>query len=129
MKHSRYFVLVILFILAALTFGCGESKSEKLKSGVMFAESALAQVGPNPFMRAQYTAIIDAGQTPVDFIKAVAPKDQGYPTFEYEKPTHTWTIVIRPGTKNPDELFIEGYGDDTQNPLVTKTVIVKLPEE
>jgi hypothetical protein len=129
MKKYRYFLPVILVVVAALTFGCGESKTEKLKSGVMFAESALAQVGPNPFMRAQYKAMIDAGQTPVDFIKAVQPKGREYPTFEYEKPTHSWTIVVRPGTANPDELFIEGYGDDTKSPMISKSIIVRLPEE
>ena len=122
--------LALFFLIPALSFfvlGC-KNRAEEVRSGVMYAENALNSVGANPFSRASYESIIGNGGTPVDYIKATLPKEKPiFDSWEFGKPTHPWTIVIRPGS-SPNEYAIEGYGADVKKPLQVKYVTVKLPE-
>jgi hypothetical protein len=126
----KKFKLALFFLILALSFfvlGC-KNRAEEVRSGVMYAENALASVGSNPFSRATYESIIGKGGTPVDYIKATLPKENPvFDSWEFGKPTHAWTIVIRPGS-SPNEYAIEGYGADLKKPLQVKYVTVQLPE-
>jgi hypothetical protein len=118
--------LLILVLLAVGLFGCRDRANE-LNNGVMYATNALEQVGANPFSRATYQGIVGRGGNPADYIKATLPKEKPpFDSFEYQNPTHPWTIVIRPST-DENEFFIEGYGIDVKKPMVVKAVTVRLP--
>lgn len=126
MKPLKYFA-VFLIAISFAGLGCGEGKKEKLKNGVTFATSALQQAGANQLSQATYRGFIDRGLTPVDYIKAILPKtDPPFDSYEFGKPTHPWTIVIRPGTE-PNVYYVEGYGDDVKEPLYVEDVTVNLP--
>jgi hypothetical protein len=128
MKSLKFSVLIVVLAASLSGFGCGESKKEKLRNGVTFATSALQQAGANPLSQATYRGYIDRGLTPVDYIKAVLPKtDPPFDSYEFENPTHPWTVVIRPGTET-NVYYVEGYGDDVKEPLYVETVTVNLPE-
>jgi hypothetical protein len=127
MKKIKLALFFFIFTFSFFVFGC-KNRTEEVRSGVMYAENALASVGANPFSRASYESIIGRGGTPVDYIKATLPKDDPvFDSWEFGKPTHAWTIVIRPGT-SLNEYAIEGYGADLKKPLVVKYVTVQLPE-
>jgi hypothetical protein len=129
MKKIELALFFLIFTLSFLAFGC-KDRSEDVRSGVMYAENALASVGSNPFSKASYESIVGRGGTPVDYIKATLPKEKPvFDSWEFGKPTHPWTIVIRPGS-SPNEYAIEGYGADVKKPLngCVKYVTVKLPE-
>ncbi|MCI0416451.1 hypothetical protein L0222_27065 [bacterium] len=127
MKIFRPSLFVLVPILPILMFACG-NRSEEVGNGVIYAKNALASVGANPFSRAGYEAIIGRGGTPVDYIKSTLPKeDPVFDSWEFGKPTHPWTIVIRPGA-SPNEYTIEGYGADLRKPLKIETVTVNVPE-
>lgn len=123
------FGLLILFLALSLPFGCGPSKQDELHNGVIYAKAALQQVGANPFVTASYSGYIRNGKTPAAYITDTLPKkDPPFDSFEYEKPTHPWTVVIRPSGA-PNEFSIEGYGLDLKRPLIVEYVTVSLPEE
>lgn len=117
-------LLAILFLAA-----CGPGKEEKVRNGVMYATRALQQAGANPFSRATYQGIVGRGGNPADFIKTTLPKkDPPFDSFEYNNPSHAYTVVIRPGT-DPGEYFIEGYGADLKKPLMVDSVVIDIPSE
>jgi hypothetical protein len=123
MKRTLTFLLP-LFLLVA----CSD-KTNELKNGVMYAKNALEQAGANPFSRATYQSVIGRGGNAADYVKATLPQeDPPFDSFEYEKPTHPWTVVIRPGT-DEGEFFVEGYGMDVKKPMVFESVQVTMPEE
>jgi hypothetical protein len=116
-----------LVLLLFLIVGCGD-RTEELKNGVMYAKNALEQVGANPFSRATYESVIGRGGNAAEYIKATLPKENPpFDSFEFAKPTHPWTIVIRPGTEE-NEFYIEGYGLDLKKPMLIESVQVNLPE-
>ena len=94
----------------------------------MYAKNALEQVSANPFSRATYESVIGRGGNAAEYIKATLPKENPpFDSFEFAKPTHPWTIVIRPGT-DPNEFYVEGYGIDVKKPMLIESVQVRLPE-
>ena len=120
-------LILLLLLLPLLIFGCGDRTNE-LKNGVMYAKNALEQVGANPFSRATYNSVIGRGGNAAEYIKATLPEENPpFDSFEYAKPTHPWTIVIRSGTEE-NEFFIEGYGVDVKKPMLFEVVQVNLPE-
>lgn len=120
--------LILLLIPILLFAGCGD-RTDELKNGVMYAKNALEQAGANPFSRATYQSVIGRGGNAAEYIKATLPQENPpFESFEYGKPTHPWTIVIRPGTEE-NEFFIEGYGVDVKKPMLFEAVQVILPEE
>jgi hypothetical protein len=122
MKRLSFFLICLL-----LTIGCGD-KTNDLKNGVMYAKNALEQVGANPFSRATYESVIGRGGNAAEYIKATLPKeDPPFESYEFGKPSHPWTIVIRQGTE-VNEYHIEGYGVDVKKPMLFETVQVILPE-
>jgi hypothetical protein len=123
------FMKLLLFCLVVplLILGCGDRTNE-LKNGVMYAKNALEQVGANPFSSASYNSVIGRGGNAAEYIKATLPEENPpFDSFEYEKPTHPWTIVIRPGTEE-NEYYIEGYGVDVKKPMLFEAVQVNLPD-
>ena len=125
MKNMKKICVVVACLLFFL--GCGD-KTEDLKNGVMYAKNALEQVGANPFSRATYESVIGRGGNAAEYIKATLPKENPpFESYEFGKPTHPWTIVIRPGT-DENEYHIEGYGLDVKKPMLFETVQVVLPE-
>ena len=120
--------IVLLLPILVFTIGCGD-RTEELKNGVMYAKNALEQAGANPFSRATYQSVIGRGGNAAEYIKATLPQENPpFDSFEFAKPTHPWTIVIRPGTEE-NEFFIEGYGVDLKKPMLFEAVQVVLPEE
>ena len=123
-------LFVVIPLLVACIFACGEDKKEKVKKGVIFAASALQQANANPLSKATFQGYMRNGN-PVDYIKAILPKQNPpFDSYEFKNPTHPWTIVIRPGTDR-GEFYIEGYGADTKQPLpgCVEQVTVEMPEE
>lgn len=130
MKKIELALFLLILTFSFFVIGCGD-RSEDVRNGVIYAENALNSVGANPFSRASYESIIGNGGTPVDYIKATLPKEKPvFDSWEFGKPTHPWTIVIRPGS-SPNEYAIEGYGANVKEPIkgCVKYVTVKLPEE
>ncbi len=124
----KFMKRILLFLIpVVMYFGCGD-RTEELKNGVMYARAALEQVSANPFSRATYESVIGRGGNPAEYITSTLPKeDPPFDSFEFGKPTHPWTIVIRPGTEE-NEFFVEGYGLDTKKPMLIEVVQIKLPE-
>jgi hypothetical protein len=123
-------LVALMFVLAVVSINCGPDRKAKLRDGVSYARSALEQAGANPLSQASYRGYIDSGGTPVDYIKATMPKENPvFDSYEYNKPTHTWTIVIRPSADEPGEYSIEGYADNLKQPEVVEHATVKLPEQ
>ena len=86
-------------------------------------------IGVNPFATAHYQNFIRNGQGPAAYIMMMLPKENPpFDSFENDKPSHSWTIVIRPSGA-PNELSIEGYGFDVKKPLIVEYVTLSLPSE
>lgn len=112
-----------------LLFGCGPSDQEKLRDGVTFAKGSLQLVGVNPFATAHYQNLIRNGKGPAAYVTMMLPKENPpFESYENQKPTHAWTIVIRPSGA-PQELSIEGYAFDLKKPLIVEYITISLPEE
>lgn len=121
--------LPVLFIFILICSACGPGKEEKLRNGVTFAKSALQMVGPNSMATAYYASYVGNGKGPAAYVNAMLPKtDPPFDSFENTKPTHPWTVVIRPSGA-PNELSIEGYGLDLKKPLVVEYITLSLREE
>jgi hypothetical protein len=128
MKNFRWLAVVIL-IGTGIFLGCGEDKKEQLINGVIYADRALDGVTANPLSEASYRGMVSNGKTPVDYVKATLPKEEKiFTNYVYNQPPKPWTIVIRP-TNEPNELAIEGYGDDIKMPVKVEYATVNLPEE
>lgn len=129
MKLGRLAVLTVVVVVVAMFAGCGPDKSEKLKNGVTFAKGALEQVGVNPLATATYQSLNASGITPAKYVNYLVPKtDPVWTGYEEGKPTHPWTIVVRP-TAVPNEFSVEGFGDDLKKPLMVEYVTVKAPSQ
>lgn len=129
MRIRKLMVLAFLFAAGVFLAGCGPDKAEKMANGVTYAESALQQIGVNPLATATYQSLTASGGGPAKYINYMLPKkDPVWASFEDGKPTHPWTIAIKP-TAVPNEFAIEGYGDDVKKPLMVKYVTIKVPEE
>jgi hypothetical protein len=125
----RILLSITVVLLVSLMFVACADRSEKVRNGVMYATRALEQVNGNALARASYEGVIRNGGNAADYIKQTLPKKNPvFDSFEYGKPTHTWTIVIRPGS-DPNDLSIEGYGPDLKRPLAVDSVKVNVPTE
>lgn len=123
--RKQVFLLAVAVICVAFA-ACGPDKTDKLKDGVSFAKGALQQIGVNPLATATYQSIAGSGGGPAKYVNYMLPKkDAVWSSYEEGKPTHTWTIVIRP-TAAANEYSIEGYGDDLKKPLVIEYVTIKV---
>jgi hypothetical protein len=117
----------LCIFLLAIAFTACSNKTEGVKNGVMYAKNALEQAGANPFSRATWESIIGRGGNAADYIKATLPKENPpFDSFEFGKPTHPWTVVIRPSTEE-NEYFVEGYGTDLKKPILFHSVYVRVP--
>ena len=125
MKNKKSLGLVIAFAAVLFMAGCAD-KDEKVKNGVMYATRALQEVNANPLSRGTYQNLMARdGATVMDYIKYITPKnDPMLQMFEYNKPTHPYTVVIRPGT-DPGEYFVTGFGANLKEPIATSTVTIK----
>jgi len=125
----KLFMAAILGIVSIILTSCGPSKEEKVLDGVAFAKACLQLVGVNPLATAAYQGYLRNGQGAVEYVKASLPKkDPPFESFEDNKPSHTFTVVIRPsGAAN--EWSIEGYGLDLKKPLKVEYVTIPLPAE
>lgn len=120
---------MILALVCVSWIGCGPDRAEKLRNGVSYAKSALQQIGVNPLATATYQSLAASGSGPARYINYMLPKkDPVFDSFEDGKPSHPWTIVIRP-TAVTNEYSIEGFGDDTKKPLMVEYVTLKVPSE
>ena len=121
---KRHLIIWIVLIFVA----CGD-RTEELKNGVMYGKAALEQVSANPFSRASFESVIGRGGNAAEYIKSTLPKENPpFDSYEFGKPTHPWTIVIRQGTEE-GEYFVEGYGLDLKKPMLVENVQVRLPEQ
>ena len=128
---TRGKVLFAMSLIAALgvLLSCGPNKTEKLHDGVSFAKAALQTVGVNPFSTASYQSYLRNGKGPAAYVTALLPKENPpFDSFEDNRPSHSWTVVIRPSGA-PHELSIEGYGLDIKKPLVVEYVTISLRSE
>jgi hypothetical protein len=129
MKIRNFALLLVLTMGCAWIVACGPDRAEKLRNGVSYAEGALQQVGVNPLATATYQSIAGSGGGPAKYVNYMLPKkDPVFDSFEDGKPTHPWTVVIRP-TAVANEYSIEGFGDDVNKPLVVKYVTLKVASE
>lgn len=129
MKLRKPALMLFLAIVYVSLAACGPDKTEKLNNGVSYAEGALQQVGVNPLATATYQSLTASGGGPAKYINYMLPKkDAVWDSFEDGKPSHPWTVVIRP-TAVLNEYSIEGFGDDIKKPLVVKYVTLKVPSE
>ncbi len=128
MKFTVARLILCWIVVCTVAAGCGPGNEAKLRDGVAYAKAALQQVGVNPFVTAGYQGYIRNGKGPSAYIKDTLPKkNPPFESFEDNKPTHPWTVVIRTGASN--EVSIEGYGLDMKKPIVVEYVTLKLPEE
>src|SRR5438045_1261136 len=89
---------LFLCALALSLFVFCDSRKDKLEAGVLFAKTELLRVGNNPIAAASFGSIAEGGGTPVTYITACLPeKDPVFDSYEDNKPTHPWTVVIREG--------------------------------
>ena len=125
----KFFTAAILGIVSIFLTSCGPSKEEKVRKGITFAKACLQLVGVNPLATAAYQGYVRNGQGPAAYVQASLPKkDPPFESFEDDKPSHAYTVVIRPsGAAN--EWSIEGYGLDLKKPLKVEYVTIPLPEE
>jgi hypothetical protein len=120
----KLFIVFLVFSAAACS-----NEEEKVRSGVTYATRALQEANANVLSRATYENLIARGQTALDYIKYITPKDDPLlPLFEWDKPTKPYTVVIRPGGTE-GEYFIAGYGKNLKEPIEVKTVTVTPPAE
>lgn len=125
----KFFAAAILMIGSIFLTSCGPSKEEKLQNGVGFAKACLQLVGVNPLATAAYQGYLRNGQGAAAYVKASLPKkDPPFESFEDNKPSHTYTVVIRPSGA-PNEWSIEGYGLDLKKPVKVEYITISLPEE
>jgi hypothetical protein len=125
MKNKTLLGLVIAFAALFSMAGCAD-KDAKVKNGVMYASRLLQEVNANPLSRGTYQNLMARdGATVMDYVKYVTPKNEPMlELFEYDKPTHPYTVVIRPGT-DPGEYFVTGFGADMKKPIAVETVTIK----
>lgn len=128
-KSVQFFMTAILGIVSIMLISCGPSKEEKVQDGVGFAKACLQLVGVNPLATAAYQGYVRNGQGPAAYVKESLPKkDPPFESFEDNKPSHAYTVVIRPsGAAN--EWSIEGYGLDLKKPLKVEYITIPLPAE
>jgi hypothetical protein len=128
MWNMKNRILMALVALVVFVVGCGPDRTEKLKNGISYAKGALQQIGVNPLATATYQSIAGSGGGPAKYVNYMLPKtDPVWDSFEDGKPSHPWTIVIRP-TAIPNEFSIEGFGDDVKKPIIVEYVTIKAPE-
>ena len=126
MKKITHKLFIVFLVLSAAA--CS-NEEEKVRSGVTYATRALQEANANVLSRATYENIIARGQTALDYIKYITPKDDPLlPLFEWDKPTKPYTVVIRPGGTE-GEYFIAGYGKNSKEPIEVETVTVTPPAE
>ena len=126
MKKITHKLFIVFLVLSAAA--CS-NEEEKVRSGVTYATRALQEANANVLSRATYENIIARGQTALDYIKYITPKDDPLlPLFEWDKPTKPYTVVIRPGGTE-GEYFIAGYGKNLKEPIEVETVTVTPPAE
>ena len=125
----KFFAAPILVIGWIFLASCGPSKEEKVRDGVGFAKACLQLVGVNPLATAAYQGYLRNGQGTASYVKASLPKkDPPFESFEDTKPSHAYTVVIRPSGA-PNEWSIEGYGLDLKKPIRVEYITISLPGE
>lgn len=125
----KFLTAAIVGIVSIFFIACGPSKQEKVRDGVTFAKACLQLVGVNPLATAAYQGYLRNGQGPAAYVSASLPKkDPPFDSFEDNKPSHAYTVVIRPSGA-PNEWSIEGYGLDLKKPVKVEYIIISLPEE
>jgi hypothetical protein len=119
-----------LVIAAMAAAGCGGGgEEERLQRGVRFAKITLERAGTDPMASLALASAEETGGDAVSYIVASLPdQDPVFTSYERERPTRPWTVVVRAGAA-PRQYVIEGYGTDLAKPLVTETVAVGKLEE
>lgn len=112
---------LLLLLALALAAGCGgPSAPSEVDRGVTFAKKVLDEANRNLPATLSLNSILDMGGNPVTYVTANIGDPSGFPTFIWEGPAATNSVVIRPGAQ-PQEFVIEGYGADTAKPVRTET--------
>ena len=107
---------------------CGNADREKLDRGVEYAKRTIESANRNPIAAISLYSTAEQGGSLVSYLAANASERDAasLPSFENDKPTKQWTVVL--SWSNPTNVLIQGYGTDLATPLVTATVQLKPPK-
>ena len=125
MSLQTNYVRYVIIVLAVFIFGCssGPHPMLKLVDGVDHAEWAFKQLNDNEIVRLQFKDMASMGGDLVTFVTSSAANPATLPAFSMNKPKGPWSIALRQG-ESFNEFIIEGYGEKTDQPAITKSVKV-----
>ncbi len=112
--------MLVLLAMASSLAACEDPKKFDVEYGVKYARIQLAKAeGRDPMATMSLQSLLEMGGTPIDYLMAGLSEKSTFTSYEWAKPTHPWTVVVR---EEPDAWVIEGYGEDLDKPFKTERV-------
>lgn len=117
----RLMTIAAGLVLIALTACSDRSRQADLEAGVRFAKTTLELAKTDPQAQDALRAALENDGTPVSYLAASLPANAKFSSYEWQRPSRAWTVVVKDGPGN-NELTIEGYGKDLGTPLYADQV-------